>query len=598
MLQEVKTEDANTVCETIGRAGELAQRSLRLIGERYAKAETGDSTAVPDPLGLDAATEQFSMSLWLDPMRVARAQLKFWLRFQGLAQQTLLRSMGLDSEPVITPDPDDRRFRDDNWQDHPLFDFIKQSYLLTAQAWIGLAADSKDLDPVTHRKLDFVTRQMVDALSPTNFAMTNPEVLRETVRTGGRNLLEGMGNMLDDCERSPDRFDVSMCDQDAFELGVDLAVSPGKVVYRNELMELIQYQPTTETVLRRPLLVMPPWMNKYYILDLRPGNSMVQWLVDQGHTVFMISWVNPDASLADKGFEDYMCEGPLAALDAIEAATGEREINVMGYCLGGILLAATMAWLAAKGDQRVKSATYLTTMVDFSDVGDVGVFLDRQGFADLERKINEVGYLDGRNVAATWRAVRANDLVWSFYVNNYLLGKRPTPFDLLYWNSDSTNLPAACHNFVMRQFYLENRLAEPGGITLAGVPIDVRQVKAPAYILATRDDHIAPWKTAYASTMLFSGPKRFVLGASGHIAGVVNPPAKGKYGYWTRRGLPADPRAWIDRVTAHEGSWWPDWMAWVGRYGGGRVTARRVENSLMDAPGSYATVRLDEPANT
>jgi len=514
MLQQVESEDPRSVCETLGKASELTQRSLRLLGERYAEMAVPDPAAPPDPLGLDGAAEKLSMSLWLDPMRVASVQLKFWLRFQGLAQQTLLRTVGLGSEPVIAPPPGDRRFRDDEWRDNPLFDFIKQSYLLTAQAWIELVADSKDLDPVTHRKIDFVTHQMLDALSPSNFAITNPEVLRETARTGGRNLLEGLSNMLDDCERSPHRFDVSMCDRDAFELGVDLAVSPGKVVYRNELIELIQYQPTTETVLRRPLLVMPPWMNKYYILDLRPGNSMVQWLVDQGHTVFMISWVNPDANLADKGFEDYMREGPLAALDAIEEATGEREVNVMGYCLGGILLAATMAWLAAKGDKRVKSATYLTTMVDFSNVGDVGVFLDREGFAALERRINEVGYLDGRNVAATWRAVRANDLVWSFYVNNYLLGRSPAPFDLLYWNSDSTNLPAACHNFVMRRFYLENRLAEPGGITLAGVPVDVRRVKTPAYILATRDDHIAPWKTAYASTRLFSGPRRFVLGAS------------------------------------------------------------------------------------
>ncbi len=583
------------LCANLQRAAEVAGRGLRVMSEaRVGEAERGE---IRDPLKLQDAGARLAASLVSDPLRIAGMQFDLWTNYQRLVHTTMLRSLGVESAPVAAPAADDRRFRDQDWSALPLFDFLKQAYLLNSQAWVELVAGA-DLDQDTRERLDFVTRQMVDALSPSNFAATNPQALREMLESGGRSAIEGLGNLIEDCERNPGKLDVSMCDRDSFTVGADLAVTPGKVVFRNQLIELIQYQPTTEKVFRRPLLVMPPWMNKFYVMDLRPGNSMVQWLVDQGHTVFMISWANPDADFAGKGFEDYMLEGPLAALDAIERATGQREVNAVGYCLGGILLAATMGWMAARGDDRVRSATYLTTMVDFSDVGEVGLFIDRDSLADLERSIHEVGYLDGRKVAATWRAVRANDLVWSFFVNNYLLGRKPMPLDLLYWNSDSTHLTAACHCFVMREFYLENRLREPGGVTLAGTPVDVTRVKTPAYILAAREDHIAPWKTAYVSNHLFAGPRRFVLGESGHIAGVINPPARGKYGYWTSRERPADPDQWLEGAKAHQGSWWPDWQRWVRRYSGGQVAARDPGAgglaALADAPGTYVHVRVED----
>jgi len=362
-------------------------------------------------------------------------------------------------------------------------------------------------------------------------------------------------------------------------------------------MQLIQYSPTTDRVARRPLLIIPPWMNKYYVMDLRPGNSMVQWLVDQGQTVFMISWVNPGADLADKSFDDYMLEGPLDALDAIERATGEREVNVAGYCLGGILLAATLAWMAARGDDRIKCATLLTAMVDFSDTGDVSLFINEEGLAALEAQIVDKGYLEGRKVFDTFRTLRANNLIWSFYINNYLMGRSPAPFDLLYWNADATNMPAAAHIWVMRNLYLENRLRQQGSVTIAGEPIDVRKVETPTYILSTREDHIAPWKTTFETTRLFSGPIRFVLGASGHIAGVINPPQKKKYGYWTNTDEPADPEIWLAGAESTQGSWWPDWKRWLSGNSGGRVPARRPGDGALavieDAPGSY--VRAQNP---
>ncbi len=439
-------------------------------------------------------------------------------------------------------------------------------------------------------------RQVGDALAPTNFVPTNPTALNATIESGGKNLLSGLDNLLVDLERSQGEWDIGTTDHDAFEVGENLAITPGKVVYRNELLELIHYEPTTARVARRPLLIIPPWMNKYYIMDLQPKNSLVKWLVDHGQSVFMISWRNPDASMADNCFEDYMRHGPLAALEAIERSTGECEVNVAGYCLGGILLSATMAYMAAKGDERIKSATYLTTMVDFDDVGEISLFIDEDSLEDLEARIKAQGLLDGRSVAATWRALRANDLIWSFHVNSYLLGISPRAFDILYWNADSTNMPAAVHTFLIRNMYVHNRLRDPGGITLDGVPIDMTKVKAPAYILSTSEDHIAPWRTTYATTGMFSGPVRFVLGASGHIAGVINPPDRSKYGYWTSRKAPKDPDEWLANATEHKGSWWPDWLRWLERHAGGKVEAYQpgagALESLCDAPGTYVRERL------
>jgi len=588
----------HTLCEFMDTVGAINRETLSLMMRQMAPgAINGNRPALSDPLGLGKAWIKYSTRLCSDPASVARVQMDFWQDYAALWHNAVHRSLGAEVNPVIEPSKDDRRFADGVWEENVLFDFIKQSYLLYSRAAQGLVSGVDGLEARNAEKLEFATSQMLDALSPTNFPLTNPAVLREIVESGGQNLLNGLNNFLSDLSRSNGSLDISMTDKAAFELGENLAVTPGKIVYQNDLMQLIQYSPTTDRVARRPLLIIPPWMNKYYVMDLRPGNSMVQWLVDQGQTVFMVSWVNPGADLADKSFDDYMLEGPLDALDAIERATGEREVNVAGYCLGGILLAATLAWMAARGDDRIKCATLLTAMVDFSDTGDVSLFINEEGLAALEAQIVDKGYLEGRKVFDTFRTLRANNLIWSFYINNYLMGRSPAPFDLLYWNADATNMPAAAHIWVMRNLYLENRLRQQGAVTIAGEPIDVRKVETPTYILSTREDHIAPWKTTFETTRLFSGPIRFVLGASGHIAGVINPPQKKKYGYWTNTDEPADPEIWLAGAESTQGSWWPDWKRWLSGNSGGRVPARRPGDGALavieDAPGSY--VRAQNP---
>jgi polyhydroxyalkanoate synthase subunit PhaC len=433
-------------------------------------------------------------------------------------------------------------------------------------------------------------------MSPSNFLLTNPEVLRRTAETGGENLLKGLNNLLADLEQGKGKLHIKMTDMDAFRLGENIGVSPGKVVFQNDLIQLIQYAPATEKVLKRPLLIGPPWINKFYILDLRPRNSFVRWAVSQGHTVFVISWVNPDGRLAEKDFEHYMQEGYLASLDAIEQATGERDVNAIGYCLGGTLLASTLAYMATKGDDRIRTATFFVTMTDFEEAGELGVFIDEEQLKALEEKMSKRGYLEGSEMANTFNMLRANDLIWSFVVNNYLLGNDPFPFDLLYWNADSTRMPARMHSFYLRKMYQENLLREPGGISLDGVPIDLRKIKTPAYFLSTREDHIAPWKSTYRGTQLLSGPKRFVLAASGHIAGVVNPPEGGKYSHWINQDLPPDPEAWFKGATEIAGSWWPDWHRWVSAQAKAQVPARVPGDGKLkpieDAPGSYVKVRV------
>ena len=543
-----------------------------------------------DPLHLTGATGRLWARLAADPAHLADAGSDLARSWMALWTYGVSRTLGIDAEPAARPDEDDRRFRDRAWNELPWFDLLKQAYLVNARACTSLLAGA-GLGEHDLRKLDFAARQVIDALAPTNFFPTNPEALRTAVESGGGSVLDGMAHFLRDLDPETGRLDVRMCAPDAFVVGEDVAATPGKVVFRNDLIELVQYAPATQKVRRRPLLLVPPWMNKFYVMDLRPGNSMVEWLVGRGHSVFIVSWINPDSSLAGKGFEDYMLEGPFAALTAIERATGEREVNAVGYCLGGILLSALAAWLAAKGDARLASATYLATMVDFSDVGDVGVFIDEEGFPALESAIEARGLLSGQQVADTWRALRANDLVWSFYVDNYLLGKEPPALDLLFWNSDPTNMPAAMHTFFMHNMYIENRLREPGGLTLAGEAIDVTRVTTPSYVLSAVEDHIAPWKTTYRTTQLFAGPVRFVLGGSGHIAGVINPPAKRKYGYRTAADIPASPDAWLAGAREYRGSWWPHWDRWLKRFGGGEVPARVPGDGglsvIEDAPGSY-----------
>ena len=554
-------------------------------------ADNFSPDAMLDPLRLNDAMQRLWSGLAADPSPLATTWLDLAQSWTKLWAYGAARMAGVEAQPVARPEQDDRRFRDRAWDDVPWFDVLKQAYLLNARAWASLPGAIAGLDESSRRRLEFAARQVTDGLSPTNFFPTNPEAIRTAIESGGTSAINGVRQFLRDLDVETGRLDVRMCAPDAFTVGETIAITPGKVVFQNDLIQLIQYAPSTPAVRRRPLLLIPPWMNKFYVMDLRPGNSMVEWLVGEGHTVFIISWVNPDSSFADKGFDDYMLEGPLAALEAIERATGEREVNAVGYCLGGILLSALSAWLHARDDTRLASTTYLATMVDFSDVGAVGVFIDEEGLPALESAIAAQGYLSGQQVADTWRAVRANDLIWSFYVNSYLLGKEPPALDLLFWNCDPTNMPAAMHTFFMRNMYVGNRLREPGGLTLAGEAIDVTRITTPSYVLSTVEDHIAPWKTTYATTQLFAGPVEFVLGASGHIAGVINPPAKKKYGYRTGSETPASPEEWLAAAQEHEGSWWPHWDRWLEPFGGGEVPAREPGagglSVIEDAPGSY-----------
>ena len=574
-----------------------AEKSAKLLGEFAARQAQSGKTMFSDELGVGKAFMELASLMLANPARIAESQVQLWQQYMTLWQHSWMRALGAPVAPVAEPSKGDKRFKDAGWQDHMLFDYIKQSYLIAARWLHENVANVEGLDDQTKRKVDFYTRQYIDALAPSNFALTNPEVFRETVSTGGQNLVRGLHNLLDDIERGNGQLKISMTDTKAFELGVNIATTPGKVVFRNDLMELIQYEPTTKKVHERPLLVIPPWINKFYILDLREKNSFLRWAVAEGHTVFVISWVNPNAKLAGKDFEDYLSEGTIAALEAIEQATGAKDVNAVGYCLGGTLLAATLGWLAAKKDKRIASATFMTALVDFTQAGELAVFIDEAQVASLERKMAERGYLEGSEMANTFNMLRANDLIWSFVINNYLMGRDPFPFDLLHWNSDSTRMPAKMHSFYLRNMYMNNALREPGAITLGGVPIDLSKVKAPAYFVSAIEDHISPWKTTYAGPAILGGPARFVLSGSGHIAGMINPPSANKYGYWTNDRLPPTPGAWLDGAKQHEGSWWTDWREWIGGRAG-REVAPRVPGkgrlkALGDAPGTYVRVRAD-----
>ncbi|HEX2528726.1 MAG TPA: class I poly(R)-hydroxyalkanoic acid synthase [Geminicoccus sp.] len=578
---------------------EINQRSQTLVQGFLERQNLLDRSHQPsmDPVGLGNAMMALGTRLWASPAEVMSAQFSLWQDYLRLWNATTSRMLGGDNDPVVVPDRADRRFRDAAWEENPLFDFIKQSYLLTSRFLLKTVADTEGLDEKTQSKLAFYTRQFVDALAPSNFVATNPQVLRETVESKGENLLKGLAHMLEDLERGKGRLSIRMTDLDAFVIGKNIATSKGKIIYQNELMQLIQYDPTTPQQYKRPLLIVPPWINKFYILDLQAKNSFIRYACDQGFTTFVVSWVNPDATLAHKGFEDYMQEGILAPLDAITQATGEEEVNAIGYCLGGTLMAATLAYMATRKDSRIKAVTFFTTLVDFSEPGELGVFIDEEQLKAIEAQMAKTGYLEGSEMAATFNMLRANDLIWSFVVNNYLLGKEPFPFDLLYWNSDSTRMPAAMHSFYLRKFYHENKLVEPGGISLCGVPIDLRRLKLPVYMVSTREDHIAPWKSTYAATQIYKGPKRFVLAGSGHIAGVVNPPNAGKYSHWVNDKLPADAEEWLAGAEHRPGSWWDDWSTWNAARSGPRVAARIPGTGglapIEEAPGSYVKARSE-----
>jgi polyhydroxyalkanoate synthase len=574
--------------------GKIVEQSQRLIQDFLVNRPDIAHLGMGDITTLGGPFLELTTKLMADPGAVARMQIDLFNDSLRLWQTTAERLMGHGA--ATKQPPDDKRFKYPAWTESVVFNFIKESYLIFAKSILATVRGVEGLDPATARKVDFYTRQFVDALSPSNFLATNPEVLAATLETGGQNLLRGLENLLGDLQRGKGRLSITMTDMEAFHLGENIAATPGKVVFQNDLMQLIQYTPTTSDVRRRPLLIVPPWINKFYVLDLQPKNSFIKWAVDQSHTVFVISWVNPDEKLAEKSFEDYMQAGPLAALDAIERATGERSVNAAGYCLGGTLLASTLAYMTAQGDKRIASATYLVTLVDFAEAGDMAVFIDNEQLASLDERMKERGYLEAHDMAMSFNMLRSNDMIWSYVVRNYFLGKEHVPFDLLFWNADATRMPAAMHSFYLRNMYHMNLLAKPGGLRLSGVPIDLTQITTPTFILSAREDHIAPWKSTYAATHLYKGPVKFVLAASGHMAGVINAPG-GKYGHWTNDDLPATPDQWFSGAAAQQGSWWPVWDEWVTGFASGWAPARQPGDGKLavieDAPGSYARVRSD-----
>jgi polyhydroxyalkanoate synthase subunit PhaC len=590
---------------------DITLKSQQIMLDSMGRMGTDTNFMVIDPVSLMKVYQEASLNMFnnlsnmLTPAtlvanqtRFFEAQFKLWNDYMQLWQRTTRRAwFAEDVEPVAEPPVGDRRFKDTQWVENYVFDYIKQSYLIAASYMQAIVGKVEGLDDHTRHQMTFYARQWVDALAPTNFVATNPQVLRATLETGGENLINGFKNLLEDIERGKGNVRIKMTDLEAFQLGENVAITPGKVIHQNDLMQLIQYEPATETVYKQPLLIVPPWINKYYILDLKPKNSFIKWAVDQGHTVFVISWVNPDERHVEKTFDDYMLQGPIEALDIVEKATGENTVNAIGYCLGGTLLGATLAYMAAKGDNRIASATYFTTLLDFTEVGDLGVFIDEQQVTFLEAQMNQKGYLDGSNMASTFNMLRANDLIWSFVVNNYLLGRDPAAFDLLYWNSDATRMPAKMHSFYLRTMYMQNLLGKPGGISLVGVPIDLNKVAIPSYFISAREDHIAPWVATYKGARLLNGSTTFVLGGSGHIAGIINPPVANKYGYWTNSGLPETPDEWLASAERQEGSWWTHWANWVAQFAGEHVPARKPGNgrkvkALEDAPGSYVKNRI------
>ncbi len=595
----MQTTDGGAQAAELAKAfAGLAEKSQRVVQQFLANQARSDGFRIPDPQVVTDAFVKLSGAMLADPGRLVQAQIQLWQQMGELWQYGLRRAAGQIERPLIEPDPADKRFKDEAWSEELVFDYVKQSYLLASRWLQDTVAGVENLDPKAKGKAEFYTRQFVDALSPTNFALTNPAVLRRATETKGESLLKGLQQLLDDLERGSGDLKISMTNEAAFKVGENIAVSPGKVVFENELMQLIQYAPTTAHVYLRPLLIVPPWINKFYILDLKPKNSFIKFAVDQGYTVFVISWANPGQSLAHKTFESYLDEGPLAALEAIERALGAREATIIGYCLGGTLTACLLAWMASRNDQRIKAATFFTTLTDFAEPGELAVFIDDEQIGLIERHMKEKGYLEARHMQQVFNLMRANDLIWGFVVNNYLLGREPIAFDLLYWNADSTRMPYMMHSFYLRNMYQKNLLIQPGGITLKGVPLDLGSIKTPCYFLSTKDDHIAPWASTYRGSLHFGGPVRFVLGGSGHIAGVINPPSSTKYGYWTNAKRPATAQAWLDGAELSEGSWWPDWSSWLAKKSGAKVPAREPGAgglpALEDAPGRYVLMRASE----
>ncbi|WP_439356791.1 PHA/PHB synthase family protein [Bradyrhizobium sp. DASA03007] len=586
--------DAEAFAMNVARAMESGGKALAA----YLKPRESGEVQDRPPAELAEVVKTFTSvaEYWLsDTSRSSDLQTKLAKDYLDLWGSAVRRMAGQDAPPAIAPSPRDKRFADPEWKSNQFFDFVMQLYLLTTKWAQELVRDAEGLDPHTRRKAEFYVQQVTNALSPSNFVLTNPEVLRETVASSGENLARGLKMLAEDIAAGKGMLKIRQSNPDNLVVGVNMATTPGKVIYQNEMMQLIQYSPTTEKVLRTPLLIVPPWINKFYILDLKPEKSYIKWCVDQGITVFVISWVNPDKRLGNKGWEDYMKEGPLTAMDVIERATGEMKVHTAGYCVGGTMLATTLAWLAEKRRQRVASATFFAAQVDFTHAGDLLVFVDEEQIAALEHDMKTAGVLEGSKMAMAFNMLRSNDLIWSYVVSNYLKGQQPSAFDLLHWNSDATRMTASNHSYYLRNCYLENRLST-GTMVLDNTLLDLSKVKVPVYNLATREDHIAPAESVLYGSQFFGGPVKYVLSGSGHIAGVVNPPASNKYQYWTNDNIKdVNVAQWMKGAVEHKGSWWPDWRQWLGALDPEEVPARTVGSDALppieDAPGSYVTVR-------
>ncbi|GAA4112881.1 PHA/PHB synthase family protein [Aminobacter aganoensis] len=592
-VEQYLVKDPERFALNMARMIEQAGKAASAWAEPREKGEVRDTVAEP----MTDMFKTFSKltEYWLsDPQRALEAQTRLFSGYLDVWSKTVQRMGGDEVEDTVKPERTDKRFLDPEWGRNAFFDFLKQAYLVTAR-WAGDLVDHADgLDEHTRHKAGFYVKQVANAISPSNFILTNPELFRETVASNGENLVRGMKMFAEDIVAGKGDLKLRQADYSGFEIGKNIATTPGKVVGRSDVAEIIQYAPTTDKVLKRPLLICPPWINKFYILDLNPQKSFIRWAVEQGHTVFVISWINPDQRHGLKDWEAYIREGLQYGLDTVEQATGEREVNTIGYCVGGTLLAAALALLAQEGDHRIRSVTFFTTQVDFTYAGDLKVFVDEDQIAALERAMKDRGYLDGTKMATAFNMLRSGDLIWPYVINNYMRGKDPLPFDLLYWNADSTRMAAANHSFYLRNCYLENNLSQ-GRMELAGRTISLADITIPVYNLAAREDHIAPARSVFLGCQYFGGDVDYVVGGSGHIAGVVNPPAAGKYQFWSSGKPTGDFDTWLKGATETAGSWWPHWHRWIEAKDDTRVDARKPGINgrvLEDAPGSYVKVRV------
>jgi polyhydroxyalkanoate synthase len=585
-------ESLEALSRNLARAAMMAQGAIAEAALRQADRPPGIDT---DPFHVGPAMAKVMSSLAGRPDAMMEAQGDLWRRYAELWHFAARRAMGETASPVASPAKGDKRFNAPDWTENPVFDVIKQSYLITSDWMNGLVTRAENIDPMSRRRVEFFTRMLTDALSPSNFLASNPEALKEALSTRGESLVRGMENFAGDLARGGGQLAISQTDYDQFEIGVNVATAPGKVVFQNEIIQLIQFSPSTGQVHEIPLVIFPPWINKFYILDLRPENSMIRWLTSQGFTVFVASWVNPDGRLSDRTFEDYMRLGIYEGTAAAMKQAGVDRVNTVGYCIGGTLLSATLAHMAAKGDERIASATFFAAQQDFSEAGDLLLFTSEEWLSDLEKQMESGGgVLAGQTMADTFNMLRSNDLIWSFFVSNYLLGKEPKPFDLLFWNSDQTRMPRTLHLYYLRRFYGDNALAK-GELELDGVRLDLGAVKTPVYVQSSKEDHIAPARSVYRGARLFGGPTTFTLAGSGHIAGVINAPVANKYQHWTNPGLPETLEAWQADAGETAGSWWPHWAEWLGARSGPMVAARDPAAgplpALEDAPGSYVKVK-------